>query len=313
MLKWINSVLKDEDTMALISTIIIVVAPFIALIIWGGFLKNLKFEGFAYKDVGIFTLIYTYAVLTNRIKFRENGQRIEVKNNEELKADIDKIEAFEFKREDDIIGMKFVNELNEREQERANKVLTDKEIMRLLNKKRSKMVNNKPYEYLDDKIDELEKNNLIDTKFIYYEHKDIIKSNLNLIESTKQENGSSIRHNVAWAGFKLAIFIEIAKGIGYGSAIIGFLWGLPLDATIAYILFLIFGILSTAIIQTILAVFDTRTNYHNSLTIKLKRMQECKEYIDLEIEKIQRKKKLREDVDSYNKEERENKENKKEV
>jgi hypothetical protein len=178
--------------------------------------------------------------------------------------------------------MKFVNELNEREQKRANKVLTDKEIMKLLNKKRNNMVNNKPYKHLDKKIDELEKHNLIDTKFIYYQHKDIIKSNLNLVESTKQENGSSIRHNVAWAGFKLAIFIEIAKGIGYGSAIIGFLWGLPLDATIAYILFLIFGILSTAIIQTILAVFDTRTNYHNSLTIKLKRMQECKDYIEIE-------------------------------
>ena len=247
--------------MEIATSIIVIVIPFAIFVLWAGFLRNFELGKWSYKDVGVFTFIYVYAVLSNRLKFRRNGKSAEIRNNKRLKEVVKEISEIKFDRKNDILGMKYVKELNEQEQEKKNKAKTEREIMRLLKQQRQLMVKHKPYDHIEKQIKQLEKTQLVDNEFVYYSYNDIVNNNVDLIDSTLEEDGSSIKYKVEMTGFKRTIIFETVKGIGIGSAVLGLAWGLPLDVTITYISFLVAGIVITALTQTFFGMLDTRKNY----------------------------------------------------
>ena len=280
MINFINDILQDESKMDLISTIIIIIMPFVFFVFWGGFLQDIQFKGLDYKTIGIFTFIYVYAVLTARIKFRRTGKLLAIKNNGILKNILDQIKAFKFHRSEHAVGFKFVKELNIKKKENANRILTENRIEVLDNRMLKLMAKGKDYSHIEDEITILEKNHLIDTKFTPFSFKKLVNTNVMFIQKKERQDGKSIEHNVESSGFKRATAVEFARGLVFGGAVIGFAWGLPADVTIAYVSLLVIGILSTAVLQTIFAVLDTNGKFLTAMTNKLELMTECREYID---------------------------------
>jgi hypothetical protein len=280
MINWVNDLIQNESKMDLIATIMIVLMPFVFFVFWGGFLQEIDFKGLDYRTVGVFTLLYGYAVLTSRIKFRRTGKLLAIKKNDTLKTILDGIKEVKFKRTDKRLGFAFVKQLNKDKREEANKILTDKKIKRLNNKSTKLLSKGKDNSDLEKQMEFLENNPLIDTKFTPFEFGKLINKNVMFVQKIKREDGKSVEHNVEYAGIKRASFVEFARGLVFGGAIIGFAWGLPFDVTIAYLSLLILGITSTSILQTILAIYDTNGNFKEAMEKKLNYMIECREYVN---------------------------------
>ena len=281
MLDKFNEIIKNEKIMDIIATIFVVLIPFVFFVLWGGFLKNINFNNlFHWRDVGVFTFIYTYAVLTIRVKLRRTGKINAVSTNKELDTLVKNIQATTFHRSEYKLGFQFIKQLNITKKENANKEFTQKKIDKLENDIQNLIARGKPYDHIEQQIKQLEKTPLIDTKFTPYKFKDLINTNVLHQLGNKKEDGRSINHNVEWAGFKGASIRELLKGVAYGSAAIGFAWSLPGDVTVAYLLLLIFGIVMTSVTSVIFSVLDTNGKFFNAMKMKYDLMLECREYID---------------------------------
>ena len=178
------------------------------------------------------------------------------------------------------LGFQFVKKLNITKKENANKEYTQKKIDKLENDIQTCIAKNKPFEHIEKQIKQLEDKPLIDTKFKPYKFKDLINTNVLHQLTSKREDGTSINHNVEMAGFKRASAIEIIKGIAFGSAAVGWAWGLEADTTWAYVSLLLFGIVMTSVTSIIFAVLDTNGKFFNAMKMKYDLMLECREYID---------------------------------
>lgn len=288
MIQKFNEIIKNEKLMDIIATIFVVIIPFVFFVLWGGFLKHLDLRNLLHwRDVGVFTFIYVYAVLTVRVKLRRTGKINAVATNEELNTLVNNIKATKFHRNEYKLGSQFVKQLNITKKENANREYTQKKIDKLENDIQNLIAKNKPFDHIEKKIKKLENKPLIDTKFKPYKFKDLINSNVMFNIGVKREDGSTIKHNVEWAGFKRASALETLKGVAFGSAAVGFAWGLEPDVTITYVLLLLFGIVMTSTTSIIFSVLDTNGKFFNAMKMKYDLMLECKEYIALEQSKPQ--------------------------
>ena len=273
-----NKYLNNENFLNITLSVVQSFVPFIAFIIWGGFLKNLNLNNFNINDISFMSALILYATLNTRINLRRIGKIHETINNGDIQKLEEDIVSKKFGVEDDNYVNDYLKLLNEKTQEQANIILTRKTINKLRKKQDKLFRKGKDYSEITETIAQLEQTPITDTSVNLFTPNDITSTNVNNFKS-KVVDANIMKNDPVYAGIKTAVIKSVLKSLFVGSIGLGFAWGLGSDVTIAYITLLITTIFGTAVIQYVLSRIYTRTTYLASLKERIKIMCDLENYI----------------------------------
>jgi hypothetical protein len=290
-MKWFKDFLNDPQAIRDTISGIILGVPFIVLLFFWGVLDGLTIEdlNLELSTIGFITMVFLVAGDMAKVDWRRRSKE-DREQDDEIAELIIENDSIEFTEKDDEQGYKLVDELNENTQARMNIELTKKPINKLRNKRARLLRKNAPItelKKLQTKIDQLIKTSLEPrwfnfkykiTPFVYF---DIISPYDEMDSTVKIKDGASTKSNPINRGRMRSWIIGIVRSLLLASAGLGIAFSVPFVTAISVIVML-------AITLTAISVMSY---YFNNKYMLGKHKQTLKE-------KIQRKKKLRDDIDN---------------
>jgi hypothetical protein len=304
-MKWFKDFLNDPQAIRDTISGIILGVPFIVLLFYWGVLDSLTIDdlNLEVSTISFIALVFLISGDMAKVDWRRRSKE-DREQDEEIAELITANDEILFTEKDDEQGYRLIDELNEQTQARMNVELTKKKIKRLRNKRAKLLRKNAPIEELKDlqaKIDKLIKTPLEPrwynirykiTPFVYF---DIISPYDEMDSTVKIKDGASTKSNPINRGRARSWIIGFVRSVLLASAGLGIGFSVPLWTALVVLVTL----------AIILLAISVMSYYFNNKYMLGKHKQTLKE-------KIQRKKKLRDDIDSkqilldsYNKEERE--------
>jgi hypothetical protein len=290
-MKWFKDFLNDPQAIRDTISGIILGVPFIVLLFYWGVLDQLTVDdlNLELSTISFIALVFLIAGDMAKVDWRRRSKE-DREQDEEIAELIVENDSIEFTEKDDEQGYKLIDELNEQTQARMNVELTKKKIKRLRNKRAKLLRKNAPIEELKDlqnKIDKLIKTPLEPrwfnirykiTPFVYF---DIISPYDEMDSTVKIKDGASTKSNPINRGRARSWIIGVVRSVLLASAGLGIGFSVPLWTALVVLVTL----------AIILLAISVMSYYFNNKYMLGKHKQTLKE-------KIQRKKKLREDIDS---------------
>jgi hypothetical protein len=293
-MKWFKDFLNDPQAIRDTISGIILGVPFIVLLFYWGVLDSLTIDdlNLEVSTIGFITLVFLVAGDMVKVDWRRRSKEDREKEDDEsdLSDLIKENDAIEFTEKDDEQGYKLVEELNENTQARMNVELTKKPINKLRNKRAKLLRKNAPIDELKKlqvKIDKLVKTPLEPrwfnarykiTPFVYF---DIISPYDEMDSTVKIKDGNSTKSNPINRGRVRSWVIGLVRSLLLASAGLGIAFSVPLWTALTVLIML----------AVTLVAISVMSYYFNNKYMLGKHKQTLKE-------KIQRKKKLRDDIDS---------------
>ena len=276
---WLNNLLSDKKLMRDLKSGVSYAIPFILILIYWSFLDNFVIRGIDFRKIGALAFIYGFSLYVVRIDIKSRAKEDEIKENEELEEVEKAIGDINFDVKNDNIGIEFVRELNANIQKKANLIKTEKEIEKIKFTIRKRISKDKDTTKLENQIEELENNHLFDKKILPIKYTTLIYPSTNGKKDNDIVDGKGLDYDPAKDGNIRSLGFTFIKGIGAGGVGLAFLWSEPLQNVIAYLLLLIFGIISTTVTQYPLTRYKTKGEYYAKRKRKLNLMKEMEEYI----------------------------------
>jgi hypothetical protein len=289
--KWFKDFLNAPQAIRDTISGIILGVPFIVLLFFWGVLDGLTIDdlNLEVSTIGFITLVFLVAGDMVKVDWRRRSKE-DSEKKDEISELIKENDEILFTEKDDEQGYKLVEELNENTQARMNVELTKKPINKLRNKRAKLLRKNAPIEELNKlqvKIDKLVKTPLQPrwfefwykiTPFVYF---DIISPYDEMDSTVKIKDGTSTKSNPINRGRLRSWIIGLVRSLLLASAGLGIAFSVPLWTALTVLIML----------AVTLVAISVMSYYFNNKYMLGKHKQTLKE-------KIQRKKKLRDDIDS---------------
>jgi hypothetical protein len=283
--QWLNDVLGNEKLLRDIRTGMAVTASLLLAIIYWGFVQNFDFSGIQLTRVLGLTIVFSISVFIVRLEFKARGFQAEMDENKDLQE----IEKTLFNEDVNIqydeLGIQWVSDFNVRGQEKANRIKTENRIMKLQEKRRNKIRNNRPIADIDLEIERLKNDNLIDTRFKPLRYTDLISKGADYKKNKDVIDRDQIYYNPVKQGNVSGFFSTFLRSIIPGSIGITFLLEEPVINIVLYYVFLIVAFAWTISTQYVLTRRNTATKYFDTRKNKLTLLREMKNYIQSELSK----------------------------
>jgi hypothetical protein len=283
--QWLNDVLGNEKLLRDIRTGMAVTASLLLAIIYWGFVQNFDFSGIQLTRVLGLTIVFSVSVFIVRLEFKARGFQAEMDENKELQEIEKTLFNEDINIQYDELGIQWVSDFNTRGQEKANRIKTENRIMKLQEKRRNKIRNNRPIADIDLEIERLKNDNLIDTRFKPLRYTDLISKGADYKKNKDVIDRDQIYYNPVKQGNVSGFFSTFLRSIIPGSIGITFLLEEPVINIVLYYVFLIVAFAWTISTQYVLTRRNTATKYFDTRKNKLTLLREMKNYIQSELSK----------------------------
>ena len=289
-MKWFKDFLNDPQAIRDTISGIIIGVPFIVLLFYWGVLDKLTIDNLNLEvsTISFIAIVFLVAGDMAKVDWRRRSKE-DSEQKDEISSLIIENDEILFTEQDDEQGYKLVDELNEQTQHRMNIELTKNPINKLRNKRAKLLRKNAPIEELkklQSKIDKLVKTPLEPrwfnpkykiTPFVYF---DIISPYDEMDSTVKIKDGNSTKSNPINRGRVRSWIIGFFRSVLLASAGLGIGFTVPLGTALVVLLMLAFTLLAVSVMA-----------YHFNNKYMLGKHKQTLN------EKIQRKKKLRKDID----------------
>jgi hypothetical protein len=283
--QWLNDILGNEKLLRDIRTGMAVTASLLLAIIYWGFVQNFDFSGIQLGRVLGLTVVFTVSVFIVRLEFKSRGFQAEMDENKDLQE----IEKTLFNEDVNIqydqLGIEWVGEFNRKGQEKANRIKTENRIMKLQEKRRNRIRQNRVTTSIDLEIERLKKDNLIDTRYKPLRYTDLISKGADYKNAKDVIDRDQIYYNPVKHGNFSGFLGTFLRSVIPGSIGITFLLEEPIVNILLYYIFLLIAFAWTISTQYILTRRNTATKYFNTRKNKLTLLREMKNYIQNELGK----------------------------
>ena len=290
--QWLNDILGNDKLLRDIRTGMAVTASLLLAVIYWGFVQNFDFSGLQLTRVLGLTIVFSVSVFIVRIEFKARGFQAEMDENVELREIEKTLFDEDVNIQHDDLGIEWVAEFNKNGQEKANRIKTENRIMKLQEKRRSKIRKNLPIEDIDKEIQRLRNDNLIDTRYKPLRYTDLISKGADLKNNKDVIDRDQIYYNPVKQGNVSGFFSTFLRSFIPGSIGITFLLQEPIINILLYYIFLIVAFAWTISTQYVLTRRNTAIKYFNTRKNKLTLLREMKKYIN---ERVRNQELLKED------------------
>jgi hypothetical protein len=285
--KWINDILSNEKLLRDIRTgVTITIALSLALVYWG-FLQNFDWSGVQITKVVGLTLVFTASVFIVRLEFKARAFAAEMEENEELKTIEKQLFDEDVDIKNDELGIEYVAKFNKEGQDKANRILTENRILKLMEKRRDYIRRGKQIDALDAEIERLKREPEVDTKFKPIRYTDLISKGASLTKAKDVLDRDQIYYDPVKQGNLRSLGTTFLRSLVPGSLGIGFLLNEPLINIVLYYAFLLVAFAWTISTQYILTRQNTKTTYFATRKNKLTLLREMKDYIQERLKDLQ--------------------------
>ncbi len=278
--QWLNDILGNEKLLRDIRTGVAVTASLLLAIIYWGFVQNFDWSGLQLTRVLGLTVVFTISVFVVRLEFKHRGFQIEMDENVELKEIEKTLFDEDVNIQHDDLGIEWVTEFNRKGQEKANRIKTENRIMKLQEKRRNRIRQNKSIKDIDVEIDRLKNELLIDTRYKPLRYTDLISKGADFKNNKDVIDRDQIYYNPVRQGNVSGFVTTFLRSIIPGSIGITFLLNEPVINIVLYYVFLLIAFAWTISTQYVLTRRNTATKYLNTRKNKLVLLREMKQYIN---------------------------------
>lgn len=283
---WLNTVLNNEKLLRDVRTwSAIFVASSLAIIYWA-FIQNFSFTNVEITKIAALTFIFTISVMIVRLEFKARAFVAEMESNEDLKGIEKELFEEDVNIQYDQYGIEFVAKFNKEGQEKANRIKTENTILKLMEKRRELIRRGKPTSALDLKIEGLQQQPEVDTKFKPLRYTDLISKSSFSKNNKDVLDRDQIYYDPVKQGNLSGFLATFARSIIPGSLGIGFLLDEPLINIVIYYVALLIAFAWTISTQYMLTRKNTKTRYYETRKNKLVLLREMKSYIQKRLEEI---------------------------
>lgn len=278
--EWLNNILGNDKLLRDIRTGMAVTASLLLAIIYWGFVQNFDFSGIQLTRVLGLTIVFSVSVFIVRMEFKSRGFQAEMDENAELREIEKTLFNEDVNIQHDDLGIEWVAEFNKNGQEKSNRIKTENRIMKLQEKRRSKIRRNQSIVNIDKEIQRLKDDNLIDTRYKPLRYTDLISKGADLKNSKDVIDRDQIYYNPVRQGNVSGFLSTFLRSVIPGSIGITFLLQEPIINILLYYIFLIVAFAWTISTQYVLTRRNTAVKYFNTRKNKLTLLREMKKYID---------------------------------
>jgi hypothetical protein len=285
--KWINDILSNEKLLRDIRTgVTITIALSLAIVYWG-FLSNFSWTGVEIQKILGLTVVFAASVFIVRLEFKARAFTAEMEENEELKTIEKQLFDEDVDIKNDELGIEYVAKFNKEGQDKANRILTENRILKLMEKRRDYIRRGKQIDALDAEIERLKREPEVDTKFKPIRYTDLISKGASLTKAKDVLDRDQIYYDPVKQGNLRSLGTTFLRSLVPGSLGIGFLLNEPLINIVLYYAFLLVAFAWTISTQYILTRQNTKTTYFATRKNKLTLLREMKDYIQERLKDLQ--------------------------
>ena len=284
--QWLNDILGNEKLLRDIRTGMAVTASLLLAIIYWGFVQNFDFSGIQLGRVLGLTIVFSISVFIVRLEFKSRGFQAEMDENTELQEIEKTLFDEDVNIQHDELGIEWVSEFNFRGQEKANRIKTENRIMKLQEKRRSRIRQARHTVDIDAMIERLKNDPLIDTRYKPLRYTDLISKGADYKNTKDVIDRDQIFYNPVRQGNVTGFFGTFVRSLIPGSIGITFLLQEPFVNILLYYTFLLVAFAWTISTQYVLTRRNTATKYFNTRKNKLTLLREMKAYIQSELGKV---------------------------
>jgi hypothetical protein len=285
--KWINDILSNEKLLRDIRTgVTITIALSLAIVYWG-FLSNFSWTGVEIQKILGLTVVFAASVFIVRLEFKARAFTAEMEENEELKTIEKQLFDEDVDIKNDELGIEYVAKFNKEGQDKANRILTENRILKLMEKRRDYIRRGKSIDVLDAEIERLKREPEVDTKFKPIRYTDLISKGASLTKAKDVLDRDQIYYDPVKQGNLQSLGTTFLRSLVPGSLGIGFLLNEPLINIVLYYAFLLVSFAWTISTQYILTRQNTKTTYFATRKNKLTLLREMKDYIQERLKDLQ--------------------------